>query len=137
MKVLVTHDHCSADAAARHCWTLVNGGWQARTVQRDGKHFVEVGAWTGMALTPRQEAVKIAEQVMQALDASGRGESHPLVINYMERSISERQRRAQAMAEARALEPQRDAVTIKASNDPIGPVDEPLRHGPGWSRRSD
>jgi len=47
MKVLVTHDHPSAQSAANHCWTLVQGGWQARTVQRNGQHFVEVGAWAG------------------------------------------------------------------------------------------
>ena len=49
MRVLVTHDHPNPASAASHCWTLVNGGWQARTVQRVGKHFVEVGAWVGYA----------------------------------------------------------------------------------------
>lgn len=47
MRVLVTHDHRSAESAARHCWTLVQGGWKARAVQRGGQHFVEVGAWAG------------------------------------------------------------------------------------------
>lgn len=47
MKVLVEHTHTTAKAAAGHCWTLVQGGWQARTVTRAGQHIVEVGAWVG------------------------------------------------------------------------------------------
>ncbi|WCD44066.1 hypothetical protein ECML606-1_000115 [Escherichia phage ECML-606-1] len=90
-----------------------------------------------MQKTPRQQAVEIAEQAYEALLASRRGETHPRLINYMERSISERLQRAQAYAEAKALEPQREAVKPTASSEPLGPVDETIHHGPGWSRRSD
>lgn len=47
MKVLVTHEHAKPEAAIRHCWTLTQGGWQARVRQQGGKHIVEVGAWAG------------------------------------------------------------------------------------------
>lgn len=90
-----------------------------------------------MTKTPRQQAVEIAEQVMDALDAAKRGESHPRLINYRERGIAERLRRAQVLAESRALEPQREAVKPSTSNEPLGPVNEPIHHGPGGATRSD
>ena len=47
MKVLVTHEHTKPEAAIRHCWTLTQGGWQARVRQENGVHKVEVGSWVG------------------------------------------------------------------------------------------
>lgn len=47
MKVLVTHEHTKPEAAFRHCWTLTQGGWQARVRMQGGKHIVEVGEWGG------------------------------------------------------------------------------------------
>lgn len=90
-----------------------------------------------MTKTPRQQAVEIAEQAMDALDAAKCGESHPRLINYRERGIAERLRRAQILAEAKSLEPQREAVKPSTRNEPFGPVNEPIHYGPGGATRSD
>lgn len=47
MKVIVSHPHKTASAAARHCWDLTQGGWSARVVTEQGQTSVEVGPWVG------------------------------------------------------------------------------------------
>lgn len=80
---------------------------------------------------------QVIDEAIEAIKCSERGELHPRLINYAERGIAERLRRA-------SLQPKRAPVVIDEAHHPVKPGEFTFdpdsgfqSYGPGGAKRSD
>lgn len=80
---------------------------------------------------------QVIEEAIEAIKCLEQGKPHPRIINYMERSVDERLRRA-------SLQPKRAPVVIDEAHHPVKPGEFTFdpdsgfqSYGPGGAKRSD